>query len=273
MDFMDSMDFMESNSSFYDYEDKYRYYETNEFIKTIFVCGGVFITGGVSALMIISRLLCNTLEKEFKLLYGYDSDDEEFFDSKYLKEYNELEDTAIDSFDNSINSINSINSNKIIKEKTPDGLVYLGYDSKKEAFFYYSDFKDVAYNYLEVCARKFVIEHNCKALLLNTKDEIIKAFKSFTNNVEGSNDSIFAKLKTEDVNKKESIDHKLKIKTKQLPVPENANKFVYKGKLNSYSTFSTSSTSSTSSPEFIEMDYKTFKLSQTAQTAQTAQTK
>lgn len=259
MDFIDFMDSMESNSSFYDYEHNYRYYETNELIKTIFVCGGVFITGGVSALMIISRLLVNSLEKEFKLLYGYDSDDEEFFDSKYLKEYNELEDTAIDSFDN---------SNKIIKEKTPDGLVYLGYDSKKEAFFYYSDFKDVAYNYLEVCARKFVIEHNCKALLLNTKDEIIKAFKSFTNNVEGSNDSIFAKLKTEDVNKKESIDHKLKIKTKQLPVPENANKFVYKGKLNSYSTSSTSSTS-TSSPEFIEMDYKTFKLLQTTQTTQT----
>lgn len=105
-------------------------------------------------------------------------------------------------------------------------------------------------------------------MLLNTKDEIIKAFKSFTNNVEGSNDSIFAKLKTEDVNKKESIDHKLKIKTKQLPVPENANKFVYKGKLNSYSTSSTSSTS-TSSPEFIEMDYKTFKLLQTTQTTQT----
>jgi len=262
MDSMDSMDFMESNSSFYDYEHNYRYYETNELIKTIFICGGVFITGGVSALMIISRLLVNSLEKEFKLLYGYDSDDEEFFDSKYLKEYNELEDTAIDS------SEISTNSNKIIKEKTPDGLVYLGYDSKKEAFFYYSDFKDVAYNYLEVCARKFVIEHNCKALLLNTKDEIIKAFKSFTNNVEGSNDSIFAKLKTEDVNKKESIDHKLKIKTKQLPVPENANKFVYKGKLNSYSTYSTYTTSSTStsSPEFIEMDYKTFKLSQTTQT-------
>jgi hypothetical protein len=252
IDAIDAMDAMERNFSFYEYEDKHRYYETNELIKTIFICGGVFITGGVSALMIISRLLCNTLEKEFKLLYGYDSDDEEFFDSKYLKEYNELEDTAIDS---------SEISNKIIKEKTPDGLVYLGYDSKKEAFFYYSDFKDVAYNYLEVCARKFVIEHNCKSLLLNTKDEIIKAFKSFTNNEDESKNSIFAKLKTEDVNKKESIDHKLKIKTKQLPVPENANKFVYKGKLNSYS--SSTSFTSTSCPEFIEIDYKTFKLSQT----------
>lgn len=106
-----------------------------------------------------------------------------------------------------------------------------------------------------------MIEYNCKSLLLNTKDEIIKAFKSFTNNEDESKNSIFAKLKTEDVNKKESIDHKLKIKTKQLPVPENANKFVYKGKLNSYST-STSSTS-TFCPEFIEIDYKTFKLSQT----------
>ena len=79
----------------------------------------------------------------------------------------------------------------------------------------------------------------------------------FTNNEHESTDSIFAKLKTEDVNKKESIDHKLKIKTKQLPVPENSNKFVFKGKLSNYCSAPDPVPVPVS--EVIEIDYKTFK--------------
>ena len=225
------------------------YNASNLFIRNAFICAGVFLTSSIIASFITSRILLNNLETEYKLIYGYDSDSEEFFNSKYLREYYELENIASDNFDHI--------KDKIIKEKTPDGLVYLGYDFTKEAFFYYSDFKDIAYNYLEVCARKFVIEHNCKCLLLNTKHEIIKAFKMFTNNEHESTDSIFAKLKTEDVNKKESIDHKLKIKTKQLPVPENSNKFVFKGKLSNYC--SAPDPDPVPVPEVIEIDYKTFK--------------
>ena len=252
IDTIHTIDTMKPNCSLNDNEyDVYtsNYEHTNNLIRMFLICGGVFMTSSISALMIISRMLINNLENEYKSLYGYNSDEEEFFDSKYLQEYNELEEKPIDTFE--------FLNNKIIKEKTPDGVVYLGYDSKKEAFLYYSDFKDIAYNYLEVCARKFVIEHNCKCLLLNTKHEIIKAFKMFTNNEHESTDSIFAKLKTEDVNKKESIDHKLKIKTKQLPVPENSNKFVFKGKLSNYC--SAPDPDPVPVPEVIEIDYKTFK--------------
>ena len=233
------------------------YNYSNLFIKNLFICGGVFITSSLFALTITSCMLFNNLEKEYKLIYGYDSDDEEFFNSKYLQEYYDLKDNTIEDFD--------ILKDKIITEKTPDGLVYLGYDFSKEAFFYYSDFKDIAYSYLEVCARKFVIEHDCKLLLLNTKEEIIKAFKCFTNNEEDFHNSIFAKLKTEDVNKKESVDHKLRIKTKQLPVPEKCNRFVYKGKLYNYdSNYDSNSNSNSNSKETamrecIDIDYKTFK--------------
>ena len=138
------------------------YNYTNLFIKNAFVCGGIFLTSSFIAIVIASHMLLNNLEKEYKIIYGYDSDEEEFFNSKYLKEYYELENNTIDNFDTL--------KDKIIKEKTPDGFVYLGYDFNKEAFFYYSDFKDIAYNYLEVCARKFVIEYDCKFLLLNTKE-------------------------------------------------------------------------------------------------------
>jgi len=227
------------------------YNASNLFIRNVFICAGVFLTSSIIASFITSRILLNNLETEYKLIYGYDSDEEEFFNSKYLREYYELENIASDNFDHI--------KDKIIKEKTPDGLVYLGYDFTKEAFFYYSDFKDIAYNYLEVCARKFVIEHNCKLLLLNTKEEIIKVFKTFDNEKDDYNNSIFAKLKTEDVNKKESIDHKLRIKTKQLPVPEKCNRFVYKGKLYDYNSNSNSNSNQSIKSDFIDIDYRTFK--------------
>jgi hypothetical protein len=232
------------------------YNYSNLVIKNLFICGGVFVTSSFLAVFITSRMLLNNLEKEYKLIYGYDSDEEEFFNSKYLKEYYELKDNTIDNFE--------ILEDKIIKEKTPDGMVYLGYDFNKEAFFYYSDFKDIAYNYLEVCARKFVIEYDCKLLLLNTKEEIIKVFKLFANEKdekEDYNNSIFAKLKTEDVNKKESIDHKLRIKTKQLPVPEKCNRFVYKGKLYNYNSISNAhfNFSEQTNSDHIDIDYRTFK--------------
>ncbi len=240
-------------SPFLEPEILYNY--SNLFIKNLFICSGVFITSSLIALSITSRMLFNNLEKEYKLIHGYDSEEEEFFNSKYLKEYYELKNNEIDMFD-------SI-KDKIITEKTPDGLVYLGYDFSKEAFFYYSDFKDIAYSYLEVCARKFVVEYDCKLLLLNTKEEIIKAFKCFTNNEEDFHNSIFAKLKTEDVNKKESVDHKLRIKTKQLPVPEKCNRFVYKGKLYNYDSNSNSNSDANkkeaTTSECIDIDYRTFK--------------
>ena len=231
---------------------------SNLLIRNTFICSGVFLTSSLIAIFITSRMLLNNLEKEYEIIYGYDSEEEEFFNSKYLSEYYELKETTIEDFD--------ILKDKIIKEKTPDGLVYLGYDFNKEAFFYYSDFKDIAYNYLEVCARKFVIEYDCKLLLLNTKEELIKVFKAFANNeTEDYTNSIFAKLKTEDVNKKESVDHKLRIKTKQLPVPEKCNRFVYKGKLYNFNSNSNSNSNSdankkeSTTSECIDIDYKTFK--------------
>ena len=83
----------------------------------------------------------------------------------------------------------------------------------------------------------------------------------FENEKEDYNNSIFAKLKTEDVNKKDSIDYKLKIKTKQLPVPEKCNRFVYKGKLYNYNSNNSnnSNVKELSTTNYENIDYKTFK--------------
>ena len=62
------------------------YNYSNLFIKNLFICGGVFVTSSFLAVFITSRMLLNNLENEYKLIYGYDSDEEDFFNSKYLKE-------------------------------------------------------------------------------------------------------------------------------------------------------------------------------------------
>ena len=228
------------------------YHDTNNFLKMIFICSGGFITGSFMAFICAANMLFKNVEKEYKNIYGYDSDEEEYYDSRFLKEYYDLEDKAIDNFD--------YLKDVITIEKTPDGLVYFGYDLRKEAFFYYCDFKDVQYNYLEVVARKFVIDNNCKLLLLNSKEEIIKAINNFREkkDQEEIKSTVFANLKTEVINKKDSIDHKLGIQSKEIPVPEKSNKYIYKGKLLDYKP-SSDEKESDDNNDFENIDYSTFK--------------
>jgi hypothetical protein len=65
-------------------------------------------------------------------------------------------------------------SKEFIEEITPHGLVRLSYNKDKESFTYYSN-EDIAYKYLEVVSRLFVIKHNVKKLYINYIEEIIKA--------------------------------------------------------------------------------------------------
>ena len=240
---MDNCSFIETPNTLYD--------ETNNFLKTLFICSGVFVTGSIMAIAVSARILFQNVEKEYKSIYGYDSDEEEYYDSRFLKEYYDLEDRIIDDFD--------FLKDLITIEKTPDGLIYFGYDIDKEAFFYYCDFKDVQYNYLEVVARKFVIDNNCKLLLLNSKEEIVKAALEFRekNDSDQEISTVFANLKTEDVNKKDSFDHKLKIKAKEIPVPEKSNRYIYRGKLLDYKP--STNDESDENNDFENVDYSTFK--------------
>lgn len=64
--------------------------------------------------------------------------------------------------------------NSIVVEHTPMGNVAMYYDSKREAFVYYSD-SVMPYRYLEVVARKYVITFQCKSIFVVMEDEINKA--------------------------------------------------------------------------------------------------
>ena len=63
-----------------------------------------------------------------------------------------------------------------VQEVTPEGLVTLTYDTDSSAFFYWSE-KVVAYKYLEVVARKYVIVYDCRDIYINMFRELLKTFQ------------------------------------------------------------------------------------------------
>ena len=207
------------------------YDTTNYYFNIISLICGILTISGTLSFVIVSNMLFRNIKQDYKLITGYDTDEEEYFDSKFLKEYNKLEDKIILDF--------SYLSDKVVYETCPNGLVILGYDQNSEGFYYYSDYKDIPYNFLDVISRKFVIENDCKLLLLNTKHEILKAINQFKEEKEekaNSNiSSVFANLKTGNNEKKHlSIDYNLKVKDTELPVPEKSNLYIYKGKIIDY---------------------------------------
>jgi hypothetical protein len=63
---------------------------------------------------------------------------------------------------------------KRVEEMTPEGNVYMSYDEPSNTFFYWSE-KAIAYKYLDVVARKFVIVYDCKEVYVNLFREIINS--------------------------------------------------------------------------------------------------
>ena len=63
---------------------------------------------------------------------------------------------------------------KRVEEVTPEGHVYMTYDEPSNTFFYWSE-KAIAYKYLDVVARKFVIVYDCKEVYVNLFREIINS--------------------------------------------------------------------------------------------------
>lgn len=235
------------------------YDTTNNFLRSFFICCGVFITGSTFALLVTARLLFREVRKEYNSLYGYDSEDEEHFNSKFLKEYLEMNSDTED------NNKNYDIKDKIVTEQCPRGLVILGYDLDNKCFYYYSDYKNIDYLYLEVIARKFVVTNNCKHLLINSKKEFIRVAnrqlkKQDEDNIDLSN-SVFAHLKpSEKNNNKVSIDYNLKIKDKEIPAPDNSNKYTYRGKISEYIPVNEILEKQQKvSDEFENIDYEKFK--------------
>ena len=138
-----------------------------------------------------------------------------------------------------------------VMEYTPNGNVFMKYNLDNEGFDYWSDYKEIPFNYLETVARKYVNMFNCSDLYLreeegedekdsegeyssdfedeeteeNTEEdknskEVKPKPPEETKSPQDSDDEIFAKFKTTE-KIKETIEEEGKI----------VNKFRYKGKL------------------------------------------
>ena len=64
--------------------------------------------------------------------------------------------------------------NNYVLESTPQGNVYMRYNSSKKSFEYFSN-NTIPYRYLEPVGRKYVITYFCKPLFIDIDDELKKA--------------------------------------------------------------------------------------------------
>jgi hypothetical protein len=86
--------------------------------------------------------------------------------------------------------------NKRVEETTPEGVVILSYHEESNTFFYWAQ-KPIAYRYLEVLARKYVILYDCKDLYVNMNRELLKAVQSLQATVpKPKTDSPFATFRS-----------------------------------------------------------------------------
>ena len=82
-------------------------------------------------------------------------------------------DTPKESIEESIDRL----IEKEVEEMTPEGKVILSYDESSNTFLYWAQ-KPIAYKYLEVVARKYVIVYDCKEVYVNMVKELLKAMQS-----------------------------------------------------------------------------------------------
>ena len=64
--------------------------------------------------------------------------------------------------------------NNYVLESTPQGNVYMRYNSSKKSFEYFSN-NTIPYRYLEPVGRKYVLTYFCKPLFIDIDDELKKA--------------------------------------------------------------------------------------------------
>ena len=191
------------------------------------------------------------------------SDEDEESHEKYNKEYLDAFE-ALKERDLTQEELADLN-NKNVKEITPKADIIMTYHPQTEAFWYYTDhLKEISYATLETVARKFVIDHDCKRIFLQTTKPVEEATGATgatvaTGASDGTIDpstekpeskSVFVKFKKYNSGMKGAVNNN----TSTVEVVEQANHFRYKGKLMEYEE--TKKPSEINEPT---MDYATYK--------------
>ena len=224
---------------------------------------------GVSGFMISSIFVAKYVYKPMIDKYPVESDeDEDEEELKYEEQYD-------------IDEIEDISGNPsetvYISDMTPDGIAFMRYNKYKEGFEYWAE-KSIKYDYLETICRKFVKFYRCKNMYIDRKrllkekreraeekrkrekelkDMEKEDFVKLNENDDDEDDDVFAKLKT-------NVDKRYESKSKKdkanETVVDQANKFIYMGKLNEMVPFTTKRTDELSAEkEKKEMSFSMFK--------------
>jgi hypothetical protein len=173
-----------------------------EMVLKYFAVSGIFVCGGLVASFIVSKYL-----HKYYYLPALKEDDDikkeltegEKYYTKYNEEFSNLNPRVIS--DEELKSYKEL----FIKEMTPIGEVIMSYNSDAKWFEYYSN-RSTLCTYLSTVARKYIIDHNCLAVLDidNVEDDTDANYeskkKTETSNeqlsLNSDNADVFAKFKT-----------------------------------------------------------------------------
>jgi len=239
------------------------------FIKNCFFICGITISGVTFSIIVVANILFSNISREYKSLHGYDSnlddddddedEDEIPFEDQYIEEYNNLDTREI--ADDELVTF----KNKFIEEKEYSrGLINLAYDKDNTAFIYYSNTKDIPYTHLEAIARRYVVNYDCKQILIDTKSEYIKA-TDLCKKEQEEEDERNAQTEIEKAAKQASVFATFKKYTKEsltrstvkkIPLMDKTNRYIYKGNMIDFEELSNARVDI---EEFEQLDYNTFK--------------
>jgi len=140
--------------------------------------------------------------------------------------------------------------NTTIIEHTPDGSIIMCYNYDKDAFEYWSDKKNIKYDYLETVARKFVKMNFCTDLYIDRKENIKKqneeldrieaeekeAEEKKKNEKDKKSEEEFKKMKEDDsvFVKSKKVKQRKEIIDRKKIAATSANKYIRVGKWNEY---------------------------------------
>jgi hypothetical protein len=153
---------------------------------------------------------------------------------------------------------NELTKNTSVMENTPQGLVIMRYNVDREGFEYWSDTKNMKFDYLETVARKFVIMNFCTNLYIDRYEDIKRQHEEYDilehekndeknneKNDEKNNEKNDEKNnetgapKEQDTNDysdvfvKHKVKKKVKVDRKKI-VAKKSNKYLYIAKINEF---------------------------------------
>jgi hypothetical protein len=203
----------------------------------------VFIGTSIS-IFVVSYFIYKPFDK---VNYESDTDEDEFYEYKYLEDYYDLLDKKLklkqeENEDERVESeyskedgeedeeedgeeeseeeddepyeenedLVSLKDN-FIEEKSPRGIIYMAYDNSIDSYIYYSKTKDIPYKYLETVARKYVIDNKCLNIYVDYKEEYIQGLNKYKQRLQERKELLENKIKQQEQKQDEdNVENKKK---------------------------------------------------------------